>query len=174
MNAYADTGNRCSMLFNEPQVQSLYRFENGHNVSLRKIMIKLKEYQDSIEEFANALTPQPPSPYLKDRSLEFRTPEALSRTLDLAYKYQKILNHLAEHSSTLMMTPRIEMIPVEKRADFIKKYKESYVVFAEAFKEVVFELEQLQNQSPSEWNNFNLQKTMMTLHSLMGASHDRF
>lgn len=163
----------CSRLFeSEIRTQKSYKFENGHNVPLRNVMIKLKEYQDTLEEFVNGLNPKVSSPYVKARS--YRNAESLATALDAAYKYQKILNHLVEHASDLMMTPRLEMIPAEKRAEFIKRYKEAYVVFAEGFKSVVLELEMMKSKNPEQWNNARIKDHMMHLHTLMGEYHNRF
>ena len=171
VGAFAE-GNQCLPLFNSTEKN--YTFENGHNTGLRNIMLNIQKSEHEIQEFVDGLTPKAQSQFVRDRSQEFRNPEKLKNILEVAHKYQKILNHLVEHADHMMMTPRIQMIPAERRAEFIQKYKDSYVLYRDTFDRVVIELESFQTQDPSQWNNSMLKSIFMELHTQMGAAHNKF
>ena len=164
----------CSSLFSEKIEVKSYNFENGHNNSLRSVMLRMKEFEDSIREFVEGLNPSLESKYIKDNSAQFRNLAALREILDIVYKYEKVLNHLVEHSDHMMMSPRIEMMPLEKRATFIAMYKQAYVNYLETFKKLIVVFEGYEKQDPSLWNNREAQDVLMELHSQMGAAHNRF
>lgn len=150
------------------------RFENGHNESLRNVMIRMRDFEFAIREFVDGLAPKPESEFLKDRSLQFRNKEKLEEILEITEKYEKILSHLVEHSDHMMMSPRIQSIPKEKQTQFMAMYKQAYVNYLEAFQKLKLELESYKDLEPSQWNNKNAQSILMDMHTQMGAAHNRF
>ncbi|MES2769657.1 MAG: hypothetical protein V4596_10985 [Bdellovibrionota bacterium] len=173
LSSQANEGLQCSSLFREgPKEQP--HFENGHNVPLKNIMQKMKELEDNIREFVDGLTPKNFSKYIPDNSAKYRNLEALKEILDIADTYEKILNHLVEHSDHMMMSPRIQMIPAEKREAFVEKYKQSYVNYLATFQRLKYSLENMEGKDPSTWNNLEAQNILMELHGQMGAAHNKF
>lgn len=176
MHSYAKVGLQCSTLFSALEAKSSRdpHFENGHNVPLKNVMLKMKDYENSIQEFVNALAPRMESKYLKDDSQEYRNQDTLKEIIEISKKYEKVLTHLVEHSDHLMMSPRIQMIPAEKRSEFIQKYKQSYIDYLETYKKLVAELESYQEKDPSDWDSKSARDILMQLHVQMGAAHNRF
>lgn len=172
-HSFAKEGNLCQSLFlNSKELTP--QFENGHNVPLKNVMLKMKEYESSIEEFVDALTPKIASKYIKDDSGKFRDINVLTEIIEMAKKYEKVLSHLIEHSDHLMMSPRIQMKPIEKRPEFALEYKQAYVDYLETYKLLVGELEYLKTQSPSDWNSQKAKDIILNLHAQMAAAHNRF
>lgn len=172
LNSHANEGARCSSLFRSEDLES--RFENGHNKSLVSVMTRMRDFEYSIQEFVEGLTPKTQSEYLKDESSKFRNNDALNEVLDIAHKYEKILSHLIEHSDHMMMSPRIQMIPVEKRQAFAEGYKMAYVKYLETFHRLTENLESMKDQDPSTWNNQIAKNLLMQLHAQMGEAHNKF
>ena len=174
LSSYAS---QCSSLFElekNHEVKREAKFENGHNQPLRNVMLKMKEYEDSIREFVGGLTPKNQSIYLKDNSAEYRNPKALAEILEIAYKYEKILSHLVEHSDHMMMSPRIQSIPAERREAFIQGYKQAYVDYLETFHRLVENIKSYEGKDPATWNNEVARDLLMEMHSQMGAAHNKF
>ena len=171
--AFAEGSSQCISLFGETKAET-YKFENGHNNSLRQVMIRMRDFEYTITEFVDGLTPKLESKYVKDNSSKYRNVEALDEVLALTYKYEKILKHLIEHSDHMMMSPRIQMVPVEKRAQFIERYKQAYIEYAETFHQLVVVLESFKKQDPSQWDPTGARDLLMSLHTQMGNAHNRF
>jgi hypothetical protein len=176
VNSFAKTPLQCASLFLEIETQAprMAKFEDGHNVPLRNIMFKIREYESAIADFVDGLNPAGASKYLKDDSEKYRNPQALTQTLEIAKKYEHILTHLVEHADSIMMSARIERVPPEQRAEFIEKYKLSYVHYLATYKELVSELESFQSQDPKSWDNKILREILMDLNNQMGNAHNRF
>ncbi len=170
-------GPHCSSLFENSdvvtrRVQKEPQFVNGHNESLRVVMIRMRDFENQIREFVEGLNVRGESKYLSAK--DYRNFEALEKTIDIVAKYEKILNHLVLHAKDMMMTARIEMIPVEKRAEFLEGYKQSYLEYLEGVSLLRLELEAYRNINPSQWNNQRAKDILMSLHTQMGASHNKF
>jgi hypothetical protein len=172
-NSYSK--DQCSEFFNS-EIRPIReaKFENGHNVPLQNVMLKMRDYDFAIREFVDGLIKKNESKYLEDDSSKFRNLDALKEVVVIAEKYQKILSHLVEHSDHAMMSPRIQMIPIEKREEFVQKYKQAYVSYLETFDRLVEELKSLNDQEPSVWDPQQLQSLLMQLSSQMAAAHNRF
>ncbi len=173
LNSHADGGSQCSSLFRDG-VRAQPHFENGHNTSLRSVMLRIKEFDDNIREFVDGLTLKTPSKYIPDNSAKYRNAEALNEILDIVHKYEKILSHLVEHSEHMMMSPRIQMIPAAKREAFIEAYKQSYVNYLATFHRLTENLESFEGKDPATWNNREARDILMELHTQMGLAHNKF
>lgn len=171
-NSHADAGASCSSLFNSESLES--RFENGHNKSLVGVMNRMRDFEHAIQEFVDGLTPKIPSAYIKDNSAKYRNSEALNEILEVVHKYEKILIHLVQHSDHMMMSPRIQMIPAEKRQAFIEGYKMSYVKYLETLHKLTENFESFKDQDPAAWNNQVAKDLLMQLHTQMGEAHNKF
>lgn len=176
VDSYAESLLQCSSLFQstENRTSRAPKFENGHNVPLRNVMLKVREYESAVVEFIDGLNPVVESEFIKDNSSKYRNVQTLEEILDIAKKYEHILNHLVEHSDSMMMSSKIERIPPEKRQEFIQNYKMAYVNYLATYKKLVDQLELFQSQDPASWDNKISREILMDLNNQMGNAHNRF
>lgn len=176
LNSFAKTPLQCSSLFFEIESKAsrVAKFENGHNVPLQNVMLKVREYESAIVDFIGGLNPVAPSKYAKDTSEKYRNAQALTQILDIAKKYEHILTHLVEHADSMMMSSKIERIPIERRAEFTQKYKLSYINYLETYRMLLAELESFQTQDPKSWDNKVSKEILIDLNNQMGNAHIRF
>lgn len=176
VSSFAKATLQCSSLFFEIESKAprVAKFENGHNAPLRNVMFKIREYEFAIVDFIEGLNPAAPSKYVKDNSAKYRNPEALTQILDIAKKYEHILTHLVEHADSMMMSAKIEKIPLEQRAEFARRYKLAYVEYLATYKTLVAQLESFQVQDSKSWDNKISKEILMDLNNQMGNAHNRF
>jgi hypothetical protein len=176
VNSYGKSPLQCSTLFFEIESnpQRVATFENGHNVPLRNIMLKMREYESTVVDFIEGLNPVMASRFVKDDSQKYRNLQALEKTLDIAKKYERILTHLVEHADNMLMTSKIERIPPEKRQEFIRNYKMAYVDYLATYQKLVAQLELFQSQDPATWDNEISREILRDLNNQMGNAHNRF
>jgi len=174
--SYAKSPRQCSSLFSEEvsQTPRTAQFEDGHNVPLRNVMLKVREYEAAVVDFIDGLNPVVESEFIKDDSAKYRNTQALEEVLVIAKKYEHILTHLVEHSDSMMMSSKIERIPPEKRQEFIQNYKMAYVNYLVMYKKLVDQLELFQSQDPASWDNKISREILMDLNNQMGNAHNRF